>query len=100
VAGSHHLFKYLQQKQNRTKVDALMSVAAVAHPLMAAPQIYKVFSTQQAAGLSIWTWAAWFGLGLIFMAYGIAHKLKPYIIMQLLWLTVDILMIVGIILYG
>jgi uncharacterized protein with PQ loop repeat len=100
VSGNHHLFKYLQQKQQRTKIDALMSLVAVAHPLMAAPQIYQVYSTQEANDLSIWTWAAWMAFGLVFMTYGIAHKLKPYIFMQILWQTVDILMITGIILYG
>jgi uncharacterized protein with PQ loop repeat len=100
MAGNHHLFKYLQQKQHRTKIDALMSVAAIAHPLMAAPQIFKLYSTHNAGGLSIWTWAAWMVFGLVFMTYGIAHKLRPYVFMQILWQTVDILMIIGIILYG
>ena len=100
MAGHYHLFKFLQQKQQRTKIDALMSVAAVIHPLMAAPQIFKVYSTQHAADLSIWMWVAWLVLGLVFLIYGIAHKLKPYILMQFLWLAADILMIIGITLYG
>jgi uncharacterized protein with PQ loop repeat len=77
-----------------------MSVAAIAHPLMAAPQIYKLYSTQEAAGLSVWMWVAWLLLGLVFTAYGIAHKLTPYIFMQILWLSVDIVMITGILMYG
>ena len=77
-----------------------MSVAAIAHPLMAVPQIIEVYSTQNVAGISLLTWVGWLVLGLIFLAYGIAHKLKPYIFMQILWLTVDSLMIIGILIYG
>lgn len=77
-----------------------MSVAAIVHPFMGAPQVYQVYSTQETRGLSIWTWLAWLALGLIFLVYGIAHKLGPYILMQVLWIILDVLIIAGIILYG
>lgn len=77
-----------------------MLVAAILHPLMGIPQIAKIYSTHDASGLSIVTWVAWLTFGLIFMAYGIAHKLRPYILLQTLWLAVDVSIIIGIIIYG
>jgi uncharacterized protein with PQ loop repeat len=96
----YHLLKSLARKQNRTKVDAAMSVAAVIHPLMAVPQIVQIYATKETAGLSLLTWTGWLVLGLVFLAYGLAHKLGPYILMQVLWVVVDILVIVGILIYG
>lgn len=99
MANQHHLLKFISTKRNRTKIDALMSVAAVAHPLMALPQVIMVYTTHEVAGLSLFMWAAWLILGLVFLLYGLAHKLKPYILMQLLWVAIDVLMITGILLY-
>lgn len=76
-----------------------MSVAAIVHPLMAVPQIVQLYATKQAAGLSIFMWIAWLVLGLVFLMYGLAHRLKPYIVMQLLWIAVDVLIIAGILMY-
>ncbi|HEY1063923.1 MAG TPA: PQ-loop domain-containing transporter [Candidatus Saccharimonadales bacterium] len=95
-----HLFKFLSTKQNRTNIDHLMSVAAVIHPLMALPQVFQLYSTKEAAGLSVFMWAAWLVLGMVFLAYGLAHRLKPYILMQVLWIMVDVVMITGILIYG
>lgn len=99
MANQHHLLKFISSKRNRTKIDRLMSVAAVVHPLMALPQVVMVYTFKEVAGLSIFMWAAWLALGLVFLLYGLAHKLKPYIMMQLLWVVIDVLMIAGILLY-
>jgi uncharacterized protein with PQ loop repeat len=99
MANQHHLLKYLHKKRNRTKIDAAMSVAAVAHPLMALPQVWLIYSTHQVEGLSLFMWVAWLALGLVFLTYGLAHLLKPYILMQVLWVIVDLLVITGILLY-
>lgn len=100
MTAHHHLLKFLAQKQNRTAIDSLMSVAAVVHPLMAVPQVIQIYVTEQVAGLSLFTWVAWFALGLIFLTYGLAHRLRPYILMQVLWIIVDALVIAGILIYG
>jgi uncharacterized protein with PQ loop repeat len=99
VANQHHLLKFISKKRNRTKIDALMSVAAIAHPLMAVPQVLMVYATREVAGLSMFMWIAWLALGLVFLLYGLSHKLKPYVLMQLLWVAIDVLMITGIVLY-
>jgi len=99
MGNQHHLLKYLHQKRNRTKIDRVMSVAAVAHPLMAVPQVVQIYTTHEVAGLSIFMWVAWLALGMVFLLYGLAHLLKPYILMQVLWVVIDVLVITGILLY-
>lgn len=99
MAFHYHLFKYLRQKKNATAVDKLMATAAVLHPITALPQVILLYSNKDASGLSIFMWIGFLILGVIFMAYGIAHRLKPYILMQILWLVIDIAVIIGIIKY-
>lgn len=100
MSSHHHLFKYLHQKKNRTAVDRLMLVASILSPLSAVPQIIQIYSTKDVEGLSLLSWLGWGLIGLVFLAYGIGHRLKSYILMQVLWTAVTVLMIVGIVIYG
>jgi uncharacterized protein with PQ loop repeat len=95
----YHLQKYLNKKKGTAIVDRLMSAAAVVHPLTATPQVYTIYSTHNASGVSLWTWFGFMTLGLIFLAYGILHKIKPFIVTQVLWFIVDFSIVVGVILY-
>ncbi len=95
-----HLQKHLSKKQEISVIDKLMSAAAIIHPLTAVPQVYTIFSTQDASGVSLWTWFGFMLLGLIFLAYGIVHNIKPFIVTQVLWFVVDFVIVIGILLYG
>lgn len=95
----YHLHKYLNKKKETAFVDRLMSAAAVIHPLTATPQVYTIYSTHDVSGVSLWTWFGFMTLGLIFLTYGILHKIKPFIITQILWFIIDFLIVIGVILY-
>lgn len=82
-----------------TMIDSCMGVAAVIHPLTATPQVYAIYTTHDVSGVSLWTWLGFMLLGLVFLAYGIIHDLKPILITQTLWFVVDILVVIGILLY-
>lgn len=96
---SHHLYKHLSKKQEKTIVDHLMSAAAIVHPLTATPQVYLIYSSHDVSGVSLWTWSGFMVLGLIFLAYGILHKIRPFVVTQTLWFVVDFLVVIGVLLY-
>lgn len=96
----HYLLQFIRKKENRQRIDGVMGVAAVAHPMIAIPQVLQIYITKQATGLSLLTWGTFGLFGFIFLAYGFVHKLRPYIIMQLIWITVNTSIVVGILLYG
>lgn len=96
--------KILQNKKQREKayiktLDNLMMIASIIHPLTALPQVYMIYSTQSAEGVALSTWFGFMLLGFIFLAYGIVHKIKPFIVTQILWFTIDALIVIGILLY-
>jgi uncharacterized protein with PQ loop repeat len=96
---AHHLYRHMTKKQRRTMVDHLMSVAAIAHPLTALPQVYSIYTTRNVSGISLVTWLGFMLLGLVFWAYSIIHRIKPFIVTQTLWFIVDLLVVIGILLY-
>jgi len=87
------------KKQNTKLIDSLMSAAAVVHPLMAIPQVYAIYTTQDVSGVSLWTWLGFMVLGLVFLIYSVTYKLKPLILNQVLWFVVDFLVVIGILLF-
>ena len=96
----YYLQKYLSKKKQTALTDRLMSVAAVIHPLTATPQVYAIYTTHDVSGVSLWTWFGFMVIGLIFLLYGILHKIKPFIVTQILWFVVDFLIVLGVILYS
>jgi uncharacterized protein with PQ loop repeat len=95
-----HRVRKLTHEQYVHTVDQMMSAASIIHPLTAAPQVYKIYSTQVVDGISILTWLGFMTLGLIFLAYGILHRIKPFIVTQILWFIVDLLVVIGVIIYS
>lgn len=96
---SHYLHKHISKKRQVTYVDRLMNAAAIIHPLTAIPQVYSIYSSHNVSGVSLWSWLGFMTLGLIFLAYGIVHRIRPFIVTQLLWFIVDFLVVIGIIIY-
>lgn len=93
------LYKSTVRFRGAKTIDSLMSIAAVIHPLTAVPQVYAIYTTHNVSGVSLWTWLGFMTLGLIFLAYGILHKIKPFIITQVLWFIVDFLVVIGVFLF-
>ncbi len=94
----HHKTRINKEKL-RKEIDALCYAGSVFMPLTATPQIYQLYVTQNAGGLSIAMWIL-YSIGVIpFLLFGIIHKEKQLIILNILWLIANSLMIIGILLY-
>lgn len=68
-------------------------------PSTTIPQIWKIYYYQVVDGLSLLMWVL-YCIGVIpFLIYGIVHKEKPIIILNVLWLIAQITIIIGILIY-
>ena len=81
-------------------VDKMMNSVAFISPLSATPQIFTIFGKQEATGVSLASWVLYLLIGLVTLAYGSFHKLRPIIISQSLWTIIDLVIITGVIMYG
>jgi len=80
-------------------LDKLTFVAGVVGPFTVMPQIYTIFSTQSADGVSLATWSLIFVVTLPWILYGIAHKEKSIIVSFALWEVANLTVVVGVLLY-
>ena len=83
-----------------SRIDRLMMFASIVHPITAIPQVYTIYDTQDATGVSLLTWVGFMIIGLVFLSYGIVHKLKPYILNQIIWFVLDFFVVAGVLIYG
>lgn len=81
-------------------LDKLTFVAGVIGPFTVLPQIYSIFSSHSAAGVSLTTWAMIFIVTFPWILYGLAHKDKSIIVSFTLWEIVNLAVVIGVIIYS
>lgn len=81
-------------------IDEGAYVFGIAGPLFSIPQLYEIWSTQNAQGVSLFSWSSFTIASFFWIIYGITHKEKPIIISQILWFVLQGLIVVGILLYS
>lgn len=74
-------------------------IVAIAEPLMTIPQIYTIWTSKNAAGVSLLTWALYVGASLVWFVYGMAVKNRPLAVTGALWILVELGVIIGILKY-
>lgn len=92
----HH---YIVSKKDKRFIDKAAYLVGIMFPIFTLPQVYLLYTTQQADGLSLVTWAAYCVLTLLFLVYALVDRIKPLIVAELAWVIIDTLMIVGILMY-
>jgi uncharacterized protein with PQ loop repeat len=93
---------YETPSRNKLKgfMDTIIYIVAVLGPLIAIPQVLKIWHAQDATGVSLITWVGYLAGGFFWLTYGVLHKEKPIVITNTLWIFVQIFIIVGIVRYG
>ncbi len=80
-------------------LDRVTFIAGVVGPFTVLPQIYQIFSTHQAAGVSVIAWLLMFIVTFPWIFYGVAHRDKTIIISFILWEIANALVVVGAMMY-
>lgn len=103
-----HMRKRVHQKlspyphPNKFKryLDKVIFIVAVASPLAAIPQAFKIWTTKQAGDISLLFWLLLLALQFVWLTYGLVHKEKPIILNAMLWIMAEIVIITGILMYS
>lgn len=95
-----HGEEYPAQNRLIRIVDQVMYVGAFVGPVFTMPQLLTVWVDRQAAGVNIITWSAYAVAAAGWLYYGVLHKERPIIISNLLWMIMDLLIVIGALLYG
>lgn len=63
------------------------------------PQLLKIWTEKSASGLSLLSWAGMFAGSAFWFVYGIVHKEKPMIVVNIAIGIIQFLIVLGIVLY-
>lgn len=92
--------EYVHPRNYIKVLDKTCIFFSVLMPATTIPQIYKIYSSQDVTGVSLSMWVL-YSIGVIpFLLYGIVHKEKPLVILNILWLIAQVVIITGIVIYS
>ena len=108
--GLHHLharkrlYKHLSPYPHPTTwkrwYDYIMYGVAIGSPVSLLPQVFQLFTTHDASGLSLTTWVLANVINTLWLVYGIIHRTLPLIISGLIFVFLNASMVYGIIAFG
>ncbi len=104
----YHIRKRIHQKhepfpsKNKLKrnFDKLIYIAVIFGPIMTIPQLLKIWTSKNAAGVSFIAWASFSVISILWLTYGILHKEKPIIFMNLALIILQALIAISALIYG
>lgn len=81
-------------------LDKLLVFVAVVGPLSNIAQIIKIYGEADAEGVSLTSWIFYAVFNVIWIIYGIVHREKVILLAHILWFITQVIVVVGVILYG
>ncbi len=106
ILGLRHKHESRAQHQKEAKsnylifLDKLTFIVGVIGPFTVLPQIYTIFNTHSAKGVSLITWLLIFIVTFPWILYGLAHKDKSIIVSFTLWEVVNLSVVIGVLRYS
>ncbi|MBD3311402.1 MAG: hypothetical protein GF349_02820 [Candidatus Magasanikbacteria bacterium] len=94
------LEKYPHPDKVKKFMDKFILIVGVVGPMMALPQIYKIYSLQDATSISIFTFSAYLVFDVVWFTYGILHREKPIILVYTLWMLINATIVFGAVIYS
>jgi uncharacterized protein with PQ loop repeat len=81
-------------------LNRVAMTVAILGPIVTLPQVYKIWSLQNATGLSLISWGGCLAFNFPMLLYGIVHREKIMVRMYILWILVNGAVVLGIVLFG
>ena len=89
-----------QHDKLRMTVDKMIYVVVFLAPALTIPQVLDIWVGKDASGVSGFTWATYIFTDIFWLVYGFLHREKPIILSSVIWISMQILIVVGTLLYG
>lgn len=83
-------------RTTKAGIDRWIYLAVIAGPIMTIPQIYDIW-VRHMTGVSLISWLAYLVIACMWLTYGLKHRDKPIISVQIIWIITDIAIIAGLV---
>jgi len=97
---SKKLYSYPSKDPRVALLDSIVLFFGIVGPLANVFQAFKIFTEQTAAGLSLFAWSFFVLVNLVWIVYAIVHKERLILISYIMWLLTNLLVVIGILMYG
>ena len=81
-------------------LDNIVFICGIVGPMLAIPQILRIYLEQNAMGVSPVSWGLFATFDVPWVLYGIVHKEKPIAIAYTLWLIMNTMVFIGALMYS
>ena len=92
--------KYPHPNKLKRLVDNLIYFIGIVGPLLALPQAFTIWTTRNAANVSLLSWSGFLVISVFWTIYGVIHKEKPIIVSSSLYTIINAIVVLGILVYG
>ena len=89
-----------QNTKSNTRLRRVLAAMSIVTLLMSIPQVLTVWLGGRAQGVSIATWSTYFLSALLWFWFGLSKRDKNIYLPCIGWMIVDVLVVVGAIVYG
>jgi uncharacterized protein with PQ loop repeat len=90
----------LKNKEHKYIIDRVVMVTGLIGPIASIPQAVQIFSLQDAEGVSLVTWSFFILTNSALLIYSIVHKLLPLLISNICWVSIELIVVMGILMYS
>lgn len=95
-----HKILIIKQSRQAKVVDRATFLAAIIEPLVTVPQVFIIFRSHTASGVSLSTWVGYEVLTAVWLWYGFIHKDRLILLYQGLFMIIQTGVIIGGVMYG
>lgn len=81
-------------------LDRIIFAISIVGPVAAIPQVAQIWVEKTAAGVSITSWMFFVLFSILWLLYGLAHKVTPIIINSAIYIVLNMLVVMGVLIYG
>ena len=89
-----------KNRKHTKQVERIAFIAGIVQPVITLPQIIAIYSHKSAKDVSLTTWIGYLFFGIIFLLYGLYFNLRPIWAGQIIWVAMQLVTVVGILLYS
>jgi len=82
-----------------TKFEKFIFILVFLYPLTVVPQLLNIWVRHSVEGVSLLTWVGYLLFSIPLLIYSIIKKIRPYIIMYILFMTLYVGVVVGLLVY-
>lgn len=95
----HHLHKSTKKSDNLVTLDFVVNIFMFMSPLFEIPQAINIYTQKNSHTVSLATWSLFFVASVAWLIYGLRHKLRSVVIIQIIYMVIEASVVVGILLY-